>query len=74
MNALHAAPARAAWVCWAIASETRIAYGSVVCAERQAPAVGGYQARIASRAAGSTVVGRVTTIRSVRDREVAARS
>ena len=50
MNRSQASAARAACVCWAIASETRIAYGSLVAAERRAgdPA-SAYQARIASR-------------------------
>ena len=38
MKRVHASPARAACVCWAIASDTRIAYGSVLPTERKGSA------------------------------------
>ncbi len=47
-------PVRAAWVCCAISSETRTAYGSDVRRKARARPVAAHQSRIASRAAGGT--------------------
>ena len=57
MNRSQYAAARAAWVCWAIASDTRIAYGSRVRRNASGRPCSAYQARIASRASGGTLVG-----------------
>ena len=48
MNRSHRSAARAACVCWAIASETRMAYGSLVRRNASARPLVAYQARIAS--------------------------
>jgi hypothetical protein len=47
--------ALAAWVCWDIASETRMAYGSVVRRNARGRPFAAYQARIALRAATGTL-------------------
>ena len=60
-NRTHASPARAAWVCWAIASETRTAYGSLVRRNGSGRPCSAYQARMASRAAGGSGVGSGTS-------------
>ena len=46
--------ARDAWVCWAIASDTRIAYGSLVRRNASGRPLAAYQARTAARASGGS--------------------
>ncbi len=54
MNRSQRSAARAAWVCWAIASETRIAYGSLVRRNASGRPCSAYQPRIAAVACGSS--------------------
>ncbi len=67
------AAARDAWVCWAIASDTRMAYGSLGPPERERPAVVTVpgEDRVSRRGRDGGQVGHATRIAAVKRRLMA---